>query len=701
MYKSNPSRRTNAGAQGAQDLVQTGPPVKAFGGITLDFELVYTDCNLADEHVESKPVLRTYFDSHFDRTDENGGIITTHLDEHDLTKIYEGRIHGQLFSLSNPVPVTAKIGFVQYAMRRNEFGFASMTHAGTAEVSLHQIMLSLEKGIKFETEQPLVMHPSRIFTDDPIVKGKIKFRVKKMEIAKECKFIPIEKCVLCEDNLNDTGNAISSFIDERIRFESSMKDTWPGIKNVRAPMDISSASIQSTKNIFLPIESLVLPQPLQVNVEYYQNAFETVMKRKFLTTNDYKELDLAHKAEVMMEICCYAAQSFDYISDTVETSTRKQSGYDQRTRRPWEDMGNSAEICGDCEDGSNCVDTFFQNLRKLAIDPVKNPQLFEMQKIAYDYTYMNTLATVHGAKADDNTEHIGAHMYGLAIPNMEMKRMLETNAQGAALAEKMDLTQKNHDLPTLVAEGTGMVRPLGSSKFDYYPKNVREMLAHHVNNGEISSPTAAPGTQLSFDPIFEERKYVSRNLQKGGLKSLIPRDQGAESSFYLGQLLGVTSQHLDQTKVGAYIFANIGTNGEVTRGAYFTDILNQKSNVSLIPCTPMPERMLQIVYESVTLRAPLRSFVLDKKKPIEGSIQPPEFEKMKKAINSLGRKGQAPFGSVDFYVKSHQYTAKSLAAMTENLIQMKAVFKLDYEREIYTNSEIGYRVKLYIDRNKI
>ena len=441
------------------------------------------------------------------------------------------------------------------------------------------------------------------------------------------------------------------------------------------------------------------------------------MKRRFFTNpaQDFKEMDIAHKAEVMMEICCYAVQSFDYISDTIETSRRvppeassrgkkrgtlvvgtgAQPQYDPQTRRPWEDMGNSLECNGDCEDGSNGIDTMFQHYKKMSFDPVKHKELREMQQIAFDYTFLNTLATVHGAKADDNTEHIGAHMYGLAIPNMEMKKMLETNAKGAALAEKMDLSQKNHSLPTLVAEGTGMVRPLGASRSDMLPRSMRQVLAEHINDGTVQGPQAP----VSYDPLYNERKYVSRNLQKGGLKTLIPRDQGGESSFYLGQLLGVTSQHLEQTKVGAYIFANVTPSGTMTRGAYFTDILNQRDNVALIPCNPLPEKVLQIAYEANMLRAPLRSFELDKKKPIEGGpIQHPEFEKMKKTVNTLGRKGSAPFGSVDVYLKPHQFSAKSLAAMTENLMQMRSVFKIDYEREVYTNAEIGYRLKIYVDQ---
>ncbi len=223
--------------------------------------------------------------------------------------------------------------------------------------------------------------------------------------------------------------------------------------------------------------------------------------------------------------------------------------------------------------------------------------------------------------------------------------MLETNTKGAVTAEKMDLTQKNEHLPTLVAEGTGMVRPLGSSKADFLPKNVRQVLAEHIENGLITGNSAAPSSHISYDPLFNERKYVSRNMYtKGGMKTLIPRDMGAESTFYLGQLLGVTSQQIERTKVGAFIFGNItggnvertsgnssSPSGGVTRGAYFTDILNQRDNVALIPCSPVPDKIMQIAYEANTLRAPLRSFVLDKKKPIEGGpVNPPEFEKMKK-----------------------------------------------------------------------
>jgi len=674
--------------------------------IKLDFEIIYLDCNLADESIESRPVLRTYLGSQFERTEKNGGIITTHLDEHDLGKIYEGTLTGNVNKASSIIPITSSICFAQYAMRRNEFGFASMTHAGTANVQLYDVIQSLNKGKPFETTLPLIMEPSKLISEQPISKGAIKFKVLNMNVSKKVQFLPVDQCILGAP-IESMSSLISDFIDDRIRFEASMKDTWNGIKNVRAPMDISSTGIQSTKTCFLPVESLVIGQPFQVNATFYENAMKTIMKRKGLNHIDveFKEFDIGHKAELMAEICCYVVQSLDYISDTIETSSRKQSvsptsQYDPSSKKPWEDMGNSLEIPGDCEDGSNGIKTMFNGFRNIKFDPKIHKELIELQNIASDYTYFSTLATVHGAKAEDQTEHIGAHMYGLLIPNNNVKQMLSRNKQGAAYVEKIDLTQKNQNLPVLVAEGTGMLRPLGSSKSDTAPIRAGDILKEHVNDGLIGTSANQP---MSYDPLFLERKFISKNMySKQGLKTLIPRDMGAPSSFYLGQLLGVTDKWLAHTNVGAFIFGNITENNEITRGAFFTDIINQNPNVALIPCLPVPEKIMQIAYEANALRAPLRSYELDLSKPIEGGPEKqPAFEKMKQTINKLGRKGVAPFGSVDVFIKPHQFTAKSIENMTENLVNTPNVFKLEYNREIFSNEEIGYRIQIFVDHSSM
>ena len=112
--------------------------------IEIDYELEYLSCELADERIESKPVVTTYFDAHFERSEAEGGVINTHLDEHDLDKIYEATLKARVPSGTTSVPITAAVGFASYAQRRNEFGMACYTNAGTGHVKMVEIL----EGIK-------------------------------------------------------------------------------------------------------------------------------------------------------------------------------------------------------------------------------------------------------------------------------------------------------------------------------------------------------------------------------------------------------------------------------------------------------------------------------------------------------------------------------------------------------------------------
>ena len=70
-------------------------------------------------------MLRTFLDANVQRSEATGGVFTTHLDEHDLAKIYEGTLRGEC--IGGRLPETTCIGFACKAMRRNEFDVACYT----------------------------------------------------------------------------------------------------------------------------------------------------------------------------------------------------------------------------------------------------------------------------------------------------------------------------------------------------------------------------------------------------------------------------------------------------------------------------------------------------------------------------------------------------------------------------------------------
>lgn len=686
--------------------------------LEIQYEIEYLSCELADERIESKPVLTTYFDAHFIRSESEGGVINTHLDEHDLDKVYEATLKARVPSGTTSVPITAAIGFAHYAQRRNEFGMACYTNAGTGHVKMVEILEAIErKNGVFEKRIPLIMETTKLL-GEPVKKGEILFRVKSVKKGNRVAFLPLDRCILGDNTpsgLGSNAEMISEFIQRRVDFEAGMEDTWDGIKNVRAPMDISSAGIELTGTCFVPVEGFAICETLDINEEYFQNALERSMIRKGFTNPSvgFRALDIAHKAECLGEIVIYASQSFDYISDTVDLSKREPETKkgskplisavrsDSYRRIGFEDFHSiGVTASGDCEDGAKLGQLMFHNFRRLEIDAKKYPELKELQTIASDYAYFLTLATVHGARVNDGVEKVGAHMLGLLLPKDQIKASLSTTVEGKVWANRLPLEQKSDALPTLFAEGTGRIRPLGTGPVKLHSLKTTT-IRNIIQNSLIESNSTHPA---SYDPLFKERMYVSKYMNsRGGMKALISHDWGAESSFYLGNLLVVTSEFMEVGEnLGAFVCGNVDREkGTITRGSKFVDLIRQVNTVALIPCEPVPPKIMDITREAATLRAPSRPFVLERDKIDPKSKTHPELERLKKSINGLKRTGEAPFGGVSTYMRKHQFNKASVDKMISNIIQMKAVFKVDYEFEAITTSLHQYRLIMYVDKNSI
>lgn len=687
--------------------------------IEIDYELEYLSCELADERIESKPVVTTYFDAHFERSEAEGGVVNTHLDEHDLEKVYEATLKARVPSGTTSVPITAAIGFASYAQRRNEFGMACYTNAGTGHVKMAEIFDGIQRSKNgvYEKRIPLIMETTKLL-GEPVRKGEILFRVKQVRKGKRVSFLPLDRCILgAESSMGPNSEMISQFIQQRVEFEARMEDTWDGIKNVRAPMDISSAGIELTGTCFVPVEGFALCETLDINEEYFENARQRAMIRKGLRNIDvdYHALDIAHKAELLAEMVIYTSQSCDYISDTVDLSKRDplpSKGMkgplvgklrpDAYRRVGFEDFHNiGVTLSGDCEDGGKLGQVIFHNFRRLEINERLYPHLKELQNMAGDYVYFLTLATVHGARVNDGVERVGAHMYGLLLPKDQVKMTLSNTVEGKVWATRLPLGQKNEILPTLFLEGTGLIRPLGTGPVELH--SLQPAYAADLVRNSLIGETH-PSHPTSYDPLYMERLYVGRHMtSRGGMKSRISHNWAAESNFYLGNLAMITAEFMDVGEnLGAFICGNVDRQRNIiTRGSKFVDLIRQENTVALIPCQPIPPKIMDITREASTLRAPSRPFTLERDKIDPKLKTHPELERLKKTINGLGRTGEAPFGGVSTYARPHQFNKASIDRMIANVTQMKAVFKVDYEFEAITTTVCQYRIILFVDRDSI
>ena len=103
---------------------------------------------------------------------------------------------------------------------------------------LDDVLAVLANGAVFDVELPLLMETTRL-TGDPIEKGKIRVRAGAVRIGPRVKLIQARLMPLGSGSLDAINDALAALVQRRVEREMSMPDTWPGIKGVRMPMDIS------------------------------------------------------------------------------------------------------------------------------------------------------------------------------------------------------------------------------------------------------------------------------------------------------------------------------------------------------------------------------------------------------------------------------------------------------------------------------
>lgn len=666
--------------------------------IEVRYKIKYAQCGLAPKFAECNPRLCMYYDTHVHRTEAAGGIVMIPLDEDHLEKEYSGTLKATAFA-GIAIPETACIGFACYAQRPNEYQNLCYINVGTAHITLGDIANAVAKGQSYKVERPLLLQTTKM-QGSALEKGKLAIEITSLKMGAKARMVPMNQCILGAP-IAQIDSMLNAFINRRVEHERRIKDTWRGITNVRAPMDISSAGIELTQSSFIPIEGFAMAEPVEMNAAYLQNAYERVMIRRGLNPkHDFDSLERPYKAEVMAEVACFAGQMYDYIPDQANANKR---GKDNPVYHPewvtgFEDMNNAATSeAGDCEDTTDTNKNGFAGLRSIVpIDAKVYPHLAKLRDIASHYTFFMTLATVHGAKADDQTEQIGAHMYGLLLPAHQIRAALQTNTIGAQVLAHLPIasSKSSAGLPTLICEGTGRIRPMGPGP----TLTVKGTMRSAVIEGAIGKNHPA-----AYDPIIAERMLISRRVRsKGGMKTELPHDYGAPSNFYLGNLLLVTNEFIDKGyNVGAIICGQINPEtNQITRGATFVDIVNQHENFALIPCEPIPQPIMNVMHESVALRAPPRPYILNKSNPMSGVEKHPLLEKLKSRVHGFNRTGTAPFGPVDVFMRDHQFNGPLLKRMGDELSQIGAVYKVDYELEHITNSMHTYRVSIFLDHEK-
>jgi hypothetical protein len=136
----------------------------------------------------------------------------------------------------------------------------------------------------------------------------------------------------------------------------------------------------------------------------------------------------------------------------------------------------------------------------------------------------------------------------------------------------------------------------------------------------------------------------------------------------------------------------------MTRGSHFVDLINQRPSVALVPLQPMPDDIMGIVNEATALRAPPRPFTLEDPNPKPVLKETALLDRLRARVAQAGRAGHSPYGSVDVFMRPHQFNAASIDRMAQELVAMPRVYRVDYEQEAITDKVHTYRVRIFVDR---
>jgi hypothetical protein len=677
--------------------------------IKLHYEVRYTECDLADKRIESQPVLQMFFSNHCDRSIETGGVVNIKLDEDAVgaAKVYKGTLIGTLRREHSGIPSTAAIGLASYAVHRNDNGYACYVNVGTSHAYLSDIISEASAG-SYDHAHDLVMRTVVVSGLEPVKKGTINLRVTKVELGGGLgNGSAVSSCLIRSDPAAAEA-VVSNYIKACMELESALPDLLHNTERIRAPFDLSQVGIESTGQTFLPVAAFAIVETPHANDEYFYNAYERVMARRHLPLTAWHDFDAKEKARTMAQIVCYAVQSFDYIGDAVETTNRRANpsgmggGRFERNHVGTDEFSSILSmLSGDCEDGAYGI---YATLKAFIATPFpeEHPRykalgapLMEMQSLAANhYTYFMTLSVVHGAKIGDQ-EGWGAHMYGIMVPNEVVARGLEKTNGGQRLLQRMQPavapvnaasaeftptgpTASAVGLPFLFCEGTGRIDPIG----------------YH-------------------DPILDHRRYIGMNMHSvAGIKKEIPHEEQGPSPFYYANLFGISGEWFERgINVGGFVFGTVpsprsgdGTHGGGSgtlplRGALFTDMLQCKDNLAIVPQPFIPEATMSVMREATALFPPPRPLVLDRSRPLAGKERDPQWDRFVKAVQGFQRDGPRPvqhYPSVDLFVRPHQYNEQVINAMIGDAAHMDRIYDASYEVEHITNTVYTYRVRLWI-----
>lgn len=627
--------------------------------LKLHGSIEYVDCELAP--TESGLQLKIYLDARFKRDALLVDMPNTRAQQSILVS---GKITDPRRAVG--VPRDAALCIASFALTTNEFDAPVYVDAGTAHVALGDIHDAITEHGSYDEVIPLILH-----TADGFEKGKVRLRIDKMHAHHGLRFAR----PALSDRMERVENELLHYIKSTIDLDESLEDTFTGTRQIRAPYDISESGIESTNGVPLPVVAYPLYEVPESNGAFWDNTLEVVMKRNKLKPDEYWHLNTDDRARIMGQMSAYISQYVDYVSDVIDRNKR-HARYDARLRGGYENFGDvNTTWSGDCEDSGAGINACFESLMMHPMDDAHYQEILkDVQHIGSHYVPSLSLDVVHGAQVSDvdggREPPKGAHLNLMMWPTSTFKKALERTEEGRAQSKKIpwpDATLSSPiQVPFLVEEGTGKLEPLGLT-------------------GE--------------DPIARERSIIYSMPSLQGFKKDIMRQRGAPSSFYMGTLLGISNHFIRRgINVGAFIHGTVES-GSFTRGAEFTDMINERSDVALLPHPEIPTGVKRTIDEATLLRVPPNKLFLSPPDQVEMPTRNELLDQVTKRFPFRPQDHDSQdIVEVPVYVRPHQLNQQVIGSLIRDLGRVPHLQGVSYELERITDTIHGYRVLFHVSR---
>lgn len=568
-------------------------------------------------------------------------------------------IKGLLHPNATTIPANLRVGVAGYAWRCNQLGAPCLQDIGTNHIVVADLLMEIKRDGVAVRDIPLIMH-----TVQQQLSPKVTMRLKITGVDTAGLQFAIPK-VAANIAVQQIGAAVNQYVQAQLNVEVNMTDTIPGTERMRVPVDMSEISMESTDGHNpLPAVAFVMGEIPETNAAFWHNAFHTSMARDKLVTSDWDRLNVKGKARTTAQMIVQLVQSYDYVSDTVDTNVRTDSsGYQPNKVLMIEKFSGDATNIHDldCEDGAAANQKLTHAFIAADLSTIKGPdkaRLEEAQQIAKQYVVSINLAAVKGAAVGDKAAHKGAHMTAHFIPVHLIRSWLRTGSRtGRKLSSTLPFEPPSaisSELPFMIGEGTGMYESLGYE-----------------------------------DPYINAKSYVYQMQSLAPFRKPIEHREGETSEFFIGALTGMTDYFIRRGHPrGAFWYVTKQPDGRVTRGAYYSDIMNHPEKVGIIMQDRIEPAMMEYMKDAIAIDVPLEPLKLTRKHPKADKNTHLQF--VVDQINAMNRPAGTKNYEVPVYVRDHQINRIGAQNIVAEAQRLDRVTGARYYEERYTDTDHGY-----------